>query len=425
MTVRFVGARGGGLLVLIVALSAACASDEVGTTGGADTGVAADVPGGKDTSAATDTGAGEDTAPGSDTGAAGDAVADASSPKDTGGTVDAELPDDAVQDVATEPDVPPGSDTGATPDGAADAGEPDDTGEGDTGQPQLAQPEVLVAFNANAFELPEGIAVDEIGNIAVSFAGRGSVVLLKIDGATKTEIPLSEDPAADSYTLGLLSKPGEIYAAVAAGGANPVPAPGVYKVSADGSVAPFADHPAMFFPNDFELVGDTMLLSDSTGTIYSVTEGNAEVWSNHELLQGDLTACGGTGQLDIGVNGLASDGATVYAAITDTGRILAYPAAGGEPSVLVEDCALAGADGIVVDEDGSIIVAVNRADKLVRVQTDGTMSTLAAGPPLDFPASLAIRTLDGKRQLLITNTALISIAVPGMTPAPSVAVLEL
>ena len=72
-----------------------------------------------------------------------------------------------------------------------------------------------------------------------------------------------------------------------------------------------------------------------------------------------------------------------------------------------------------------MIVAVNRSNKLVRVQQDGTFETIAEGPPLDFPASLAFQTLDGKRRLLVTNASLISIAAPEMTPAPSVVAIDL
>lgn len=329
---------------------------------------------------------------------------------------------ETVTDTSTTPDIATGEDMQATPDIAMeeDLMAPEDTVEVPSGEPQ-----VMVSFDPNSYELPEGVSVDDAGNIAVSIAGWGSIALLKTDGTSKTVIPLSDQQAAESYTLGLAARPGEIFAAVAAGGANPIPAPGIYKVTTDGTASLYATHPAMYFANDIELLGDTMLVSDSGGTIYSVEEGAAEVWNDNELLKGDKTACDGMGEFDIGVNGLAYDGESVYAAVTDKGIVLKYAASGGDPTVIVAACALAGADGIVADEDGSLIVAVNRSNKLVRIQQDGTFETMFEGPPLDFPASLAIREFEGKRQLLVTNASLISIAVPEMTAAPALVVLEL
>jgi sugar lactone lactonase YvrE len=81
----------------------------------------------------------------------------------------------------------------------------------------------------------------------------------------------------------------------------------------------------------------------------------------------------------------------------------------GTATKLVEDCALAGADGLTLDpKDMSFIVAVNVQNQIVRVAMGGQMSVIASGAPLDFPASVVIDAMDAGRRLLFTNAALFS-----------------
>ena len=47
------------------------------------------------------------------------------------------------------------------------------------------------------------------------------------------------------------------------------------------------------------------------------------------------------------------------------------------------------------------------------------------GPPLDGPASAAVGELGGVRRLLITSSAFASIQMPGATPMPGLAALDL
>jgi hypothetical protein len=65
----------------------------------------------------------------------------------------------------------------------------------------------------------------------------------------------------------------------------------------------------------------------------------------------------------------------------------------GKPELFVgPDCNnLNGADGVVVDNnDGSMIIAVNKLNKIVKVSMDKKITVLESGGILDFPASVKI-----------------------------------
>ena len=65
----------------------------------------------------------------------------------------------------------------------------------------------------------------------------------------------------------------------------------------------------------------------------------------------------------------------------------------GKPGLFVgPECNnLNGADGVVVDNnDGSMIIAVNKLNKIVKVSMDKKITDLESGGILDFPASVKI-----------------------------------
>jgi hypothetical protein len=108
----------------------------------------------------------------------------------------------------------------------------------------------------------------------------------------------------------------------------------------------------------------------------------------------------------------------------------------GKPELFVgPDCKnLNGADGIVVDNDvdGSMIVAVNKLNKIVKVSMDKKLTVLESDGILDFPASMKIdnnsSSTAGQQQqghhqhsLYITNFGFIS---SGKHLVPKVALLK-
>ena len=81
----------------------------------------------------------------------------------------------------------------------------------------------------------------------------------------------------------------------------------------------------------------------------------------------------------------------------------------------------------MLDKDGSIIVAVNKLNKIVRVSMDKKITVLESGGILDFPASVKIDngTVGQQQQqqhiLYITNFGFIS---AGKHLTPKVALLK-
>ena len=79
------------------------------------------------------------------------------------------------------------------------------------------------------------------------------------------------------------------------------------------------------------------------------------------------------------------------------------------------DCdGLAGIDGIAFDADGAVVAAINRADRIVRID-GGEIEILAEGEPLAFPASVAF---DSAGDLYVTSFSLDDF-LSGGSPAPA------
>ena len=135
-------------------------------------------------------------------------------------------------------------------------------------------------------------------------------------------------------------------------------------------------------------------------TLFTVQpNGKVVKWLTDPLLKGDRNFCPPAElPLDIGANGIAFDknGTSLFVVNTDRASIIRVPimkdGSAGKPELFVgPDCKnLNGADGIVVDKDGSIIIAVNKLNKIVRVSMDKKITALESDGILDFPASVKI-----------------------------------
>jgi sugar lactone lactonase YvrE len=277
--------------------------------------------------------------------------------------------------------------------------------------------DTLLAFSAAMGQLPEGVVA--VNNVPfVGFAPAGLVVRV-VEHDTLMAHGNLPAPVADTFTLGLAANTtGEIFVGVGASGANPTPAPGIYKIPAAGGQATlFASNNAMKFPNGLDFDDVKLYATDSAaGRVFDISaSGQVGTWSMNALLAGDQTACGGSGAgFDIGANGIVHDANFRYVAVSDFGRIVKIPKLAngnaGTPVVVAESCAdLAGIDGIALDADGSIIGVRNGpSNTMVRVAADGTITKLHVGAPLDGPASVTIDTKGAVRRLLITNSAFFS-----------------
>jgi SMP-30/Gluconolactonase/LRE-like region len=277
----------------------------------------------------------------------------------------------------------------------------------------------VAAFDGAKGQLSEGVAVR--GDTAyMGYVGSGEVVAVDLKSGAVTPYGALPAPVPNmGFVSGLAVHGDALYGALVS--FNPSVQPGVYRVVKGGAAELFAKDAGMVFPNGLAFDDDErMYITDSaTGAIFRVdADGRVSKWLASPLLAGAKDACGADGvgvPFDIGVNGIAIDGDDVFLTNTDRGQIVQVKiqkdGSAGAPSLLVEaDCALSGADGLTLAPDGSLVVAVNHQDKLVRITRDGQVSELAAGAPLDFPASVTFE--DGA--LYISNFAFLDAKSPAL-----------
>ena len=151
--------------------------------------------------------------------------------------------------------------------------------------------------------------------------------------------------------------------------------------------------------------------------------------AKHPLLQGDLNACPPAElPFPIGANGLAFNRrGDLFVANSTKALVARVPVnadgSAGTPAVFAgPDCAtLDGADGLVMDAQDTLYVAVTGLDRLVQIDAAGRVQTLATqAQGLNGPASLVFGVTPAtQRDLFITNFSLLPF-LSGGTPRPSV-----
>ncbi len=151
----------------------------------------------------------------------------------------------------------------------------------------------------------------------------------------------------------------------------------------DGTNDVIASGPPLGDPNFVVTTAwDTILVSDDRrgeGTIYEVTfDGNVSTWVNGVPTPNGMV--------------FSLDGRTLYVATTfeETGLWRVPVSAGGEagtPEKWVEFPSNSAPDGVAIDSEGNVYVALNTAGEIAKVDPQGNATTLATG--LLGPASLA------------------------------------
>jgi sugar lactone lactonase YvrE len=295
--------------------------------------------------------------------------------------------------------------------------------------PGGCEPELIVAFDPEAFELPESIAVDADGNLYVSIQNR--VVKLDENRAASTLLTLPGQPG-EVFATGVKFGPdGMLY--VGSGSFDPTTnAAAVWRASPDtGALELVATLEPDGFPNDLAFEPDgTIYVTDSfRGSVWRIDpEGTALEWLVDEALAGDPAgpALGGP----FGADGIAFDRThrVLYLTNLDRGTILSVRVRGnGDPGtlqVVAEDELLVGADGIAFDVRGTLYVAVNAQDRIATVDRFGAVSVVLEGAPLDGPSSFAFGASPGDgRTLYFTNFA-ITRASAGEVANPGVLSLD-
>lgn len=293
-----------------------------------------------------------------------------------------------------------------------------------TGEPVVPEIEIVVAYDPAAFELPEGLFLAG-GDAIVGHAFTGAIDRVSLTDGTRTPLGATPPPPQDtSFVTGITQDAdGRTYAAVVSFTADLQA--GIYRTAADGGDATlWASDPAMVFPNGFAWDdAGRLFVSDSTGPIHVVADdGKVTPWLTDDRLLGDPTACDQMAAFTIGPNGIAWTQDALWVASSDKGilakvAIEADGTAGALEVVVGPNCEIGGIDGIALDEGGDVVAAINRQDKIVRIDDAGTITTIVEGAPLAFPATLDFAA-DGS--LYVTNFSLDDVFA-GATPTPSLA----
>jgi len=271
----------------------------------------------------------------------------------------------------------------------------------------------IVEFDAEAGQLPEGVAVDRAGNVFMSLAPLGQLLKLA-PGATEpavfSAVPGIDPQAGDLGVLGLaIDRRGDVYAGVVAKAAQ-----GVWRFDRrTGAATRLPGTERIPFPNGlaFDRRGNLYVASSSEGPapgggflggIWRISRRGAV-----ERIMAD-PVLGGTGQLvpgGVGANGIAHRRGHLLVVNTEMGtllRIRVRPDGSlGVPRVLASGAALGGADGVALDVRGRIYVAVIGQSAIVRVDHRGRVRPVAdAGDGLDWVSSLAFDTRRGHRRTM-------------------------
>jgi sugar lactone lactonase YvrE len=251
--------------------------------------------------------------------------------------------------------------------------------------------QVLRTYDADANELPEGIAIDKDGNIYLTMTFIGELRRVDPDGSEHLVATL---PTGNGFgPTGLaVDEDGNVYAAVVT--FDPA-TQGVYRVTPEGEAERLPGSEAIGFPNGLAFGDDDELYVTDTngGAVWRIPDGgSAELWIQDPLLAGDDSA---PLPFPVGANGITYDDGTVFVTNTELGSVVTIDVddddgTAEDPEVLFQDPALGGADGITIDEEGNLYVAVITQSTIVEIDEDGDdWDVIADGSDgLDFASSL-------------------------------------
>jgi len=275
-------------------------------------------------------------------------------------------------------------------------------------------PSTLVAFNAQAGEFTEGVAVDSDGNVFASISPQGRLVRIAAGTSQATDFGRVEGLQQDDFgLLGLaVDEGGNVYGAVVS--KNPA-ANGVWRFDVEsGEAEHLSGTEKISFPNEVAVDGDDVYVSDTRGpgdqgAVWRVpANGDAEIWAQGGLLAGNGSFNFG---FPLGANGIEVHDGTVYVGVTEGLKIVSIPieddGTAGDVTTFA-DLSKAGpgggpaaVDGVDVDDDGTVYFTAPIVHVVFKVSSDGKeFAAIAdASDNLDGPSSVAI----GEDAIYIAN----------------------
>lgn len=300
-----------------------------------------------------------------------------------------------------------------------------------------------VLFDASAGEIPEGVAVDQVGNVYVSFwtgpASSGKILKFTPTGQRSVFAELSAGVAGlavDAYG-NLLAASHGVYRIDRDGKA--VLLPGTENILAANALA-FDQRRNLYITESFSLDPpltpypgcNPEIPAFGRGGIWRLPPGEcAELWVRDDLLTGLCPSA--ALPFPYGANGIAYREGVLYVVNSDRATIVRVPVlADGAPGPVTVVTSMpnpqpaaslpSGGDGIAIGVQGNLYVTMPFLNAVVRISPDGkSWETLGtASDKLDFPVSLAFGLSETARtQLFVTSMA----TVPGGA-GPSLVKLE-
>ncbi|MBM3259778.1 MAG: SMP-30/gluconolactonase/LRE family protein [Candidatus Sericytochromatia bacterium] len=298
-----------------------------------------------------------------------------------------------------------------------------------TPAPKLAPPSALIAFDAAMGEFAEGLTLDNEGQNAYVATAAGKILKVSLATKTKTEfgtLPGTIPSDGTVYVLGLAFDAAKnLYVAVTTCG--PKYQIGIYKVGSAGGEATKLASVAGFVNGIAVGSDDNLYVTESSGgKILKVTAaGVVTDWASGAALAGGDTASVCATGFGIGANGIVLTADNAYVTNSDKASLVKVicntdGSAGAVSVVRASDCdTFRGADGLAVGPDGSLYVASNAQEAVLRYNlADKTLTTVASGSLFAFPSSLTYNGTDGA--LYVVNAAFGEKKTPGIVKLPIV-----
>jgi sugar lactone lactonase YvrE len=252
-------------------------------------------------------------------------------------------------------------------------------------------------------QTPENVALEPNGSADITLAVAAQVAQVSRNGEVRVlaQLPRPAGGAAcpvlgpllgaTALTVGIArDHGGSLYVALCTGSPD---LQGIWRISRSGSTARVAALPAGGIPNG-------IALDQRRGVIYVADSLLSTVW-RVTVATGAVTAWASGAQLapdgGLGANGLKLHGGAIWVSNTQLGTLLRIPVRrdGSAGPIQTKATGLTGIDDFAFTGRGNhapILAAVNRFNRVVLIQHDGSQQTvLTAADGLSNPSSIAIR----------------------------------